>query len=159
VDKTGNTSGQNQILALSDSSSLSFGGWALLTGLLVESVSYHTSQKTYKVSSGHLVDDATTRSTLRVVAGAQPVWFVTNRWHLALDLQTTYKSQKTSSGDFDQTLITPILRYSLDRSALGLPHLYTSLTRGHYDWKAKRASDGSLTDTLWTTQTGFECLF
>jgi hypothetical protein len=64
-----------------------------------------------------------------------------------------------SGNDFNYTLVSPIVRYTLDKNTIGNPQIYTSVTYGKYDWKAKTMADGSKKDSLWTTQTGFECWF
>ena len=133
----------------------------VLTGLWLRNDRFHDAKQVLKIENNALVPDGstTTRSVTSVSVGVQPVYFVTDRLHTALDLNRTYKSQKTDANDFESMLITPIVRYSLDKSSIGNPQIYTSLTYGTYDWKAKKGADGAPTNRLVTTQSGFECWF
>lgn len=161
VDTTGAKSGHDASWVVADSSNLDWGWGGLMTALMAQWETYQSAREVYVARGGSIARDGdeTTRDTVKVAIGAQPVWYVTDRLHAAFDVQVTHKTRKTSNTDFDQALLTPILRYTMNRSALGNPQIYTSVTYGKYDWKTKRTSDGDATDRLWTAQTGFECWF
>jgi hypothetical protein len=79
--------------------------------------------------------------------------------HAALDLNYAGRTKRLSNTDANGIIITPILRYAMNRSAIGTPQIYTSLSYGRYDAETKRQPDGTFKTTLVTTQTGFEIWF
>ncbi len=162
VDTTGKKTGEDMTLALGDSASFTLTSeLSLLTACLVQQERFAASRQVYTVNEGHLTakDGARASVTHKIAVGAQPIYRLKEHLFAAVDLQATYKTVKLSNTDFNQTLVTPILRYSLDQSSLGNPQIYTSLTWGHYDFKAKRDGRNTPTDTLVTTQTGMEVWF
>jgi maltoporin len=161
VDKGGNTSGSDMLIGLSHSSTWDFGVAGILTGLSVQSYSLKNKTQLFKVTDGAIVADGTntTSSTVKVSLGVQPVYYVTDQFHAALDLNYATKTQKTTAADANMTSITPILRYAMNKNPVGSPQIYTSFTYGKYDAKVKAQTNGEFKDSLMTTQTGMEIWF
>ncbi len=163
TDITGNTSGTNTSLGLMSSSSYEFGSFGVVAGLYGLYTSYKDSQQELKVADNKqsLVPDgeATTNNQIKVSAGIQPVFYVTDHFHTALDLNYALTDKKINTTDSNALFVTPILRYAMSRTAIGTPQIYTSLTYGLYDWECVTNAEGKASDTLVTTQTGFEVWF
>jgi len=161
TDPTGMENGRNLVIGLGESASYDFGTFGVLFAAWLQQERFHAEQDVYEVKDNELAlkEDKTTKSVFKTSIGIQPVYYLTDAWHVAVDINVTNRSQKTGPNQFNSTLITPILRYSAERSTLGVPQIYTSLTWGSYDWKAKQDVNGKPTDTLVTTQTGFEIWF
>ena len=160
-DKTGETSGSNSTVGVLHSSAWDLGMAGVLTGFSLQSMSYKDKLPVLKVDDGKIVADGTntTTSTMKVSIGAQPVYYVTDHFHAALDFNYALTTKKVSAADANLLALTPILRYALAKNPVGTPQIYTSLTYGKYDAKVKKATNGEATDTLITTQTGMEVWF
>ena len=133
----------------------------LLTGFSLQSMSFKDKMPVLKVDGGAIVADGTntTTSTMKVSIGAQPVYYVTDHFHAALDFNYAMTTKKIAATDANLLTLTPILRYALAKNPVGTPQIYTSLTYGKYDAKVKKATNGEATDSLITTQTGMEVWF
>jgi hypothetical protein len=162
-DKTGKDSGTNTSVGLMASHSYEFGNFGVLTGLYTKYTSFDDKRQEYKTADGNkqLIEDEgkTTNNVVDASVGVQPVYFATDHVHLALDMNYAFRSKKLSNKDSNALLVTPIVRYAMAKNTLGTPQIYTSFTYGLYDWKAKVDSQGKQTDSLLTTQTGFEVWF
>lgn len=140
---------------------------AILTALSFELTNFHTTRSSYKLSNGAIVPDEDgdsgtkkihSKSTLSV--GFQPVYFVTEKFHAGVDLNLVQHFKKVSANDANAIFVTPIVRYAMNKNALGTPQIYTSVTYGSYEAKIKSKFDGAeKQDKLFTTQTGFEVWF
>ncbi len=171
VDSLGKESGSDMVIGVGDSVSFTTDKVGVLTAIWIEQESYKNKKQVFKVSSGTLIPDGdkTTKSVLKTSLAVQPIYYVTNKVHAALDMNYAAKNMKTSGGvnpdgsfngqDFNSLLVTPIVRYTTAKGTLGNPQIYTSVTYGKYDWKAKKNASGKPTDSLVTTQTGFEVWF
>ena len=161
VDNYGDKSGRDTLLGIAESCNYDFEYFGLLLGAFLEFNQFNDKQQVYKVKSGSLVqdEDNTTKSVVKLSLGVQPVYYITSRLHAALDINKTYQDKYINDYSFSSFLITPILRYSLDKTPIGVPQIYTSITYGQYDWKAKKKGNSELTDNLITTQSGFEIWF
>jgi maltoporin len=170
LDRSGNPSGTDTAVGIMASNTYEFASFGILTGLYLRYDSFKNSRDQYKIAGNKksLVKedgDKTTNNLLSASVGVQPVYYVTDHLHLALDLNYAGASKKIAqpgedtSTDANALLVTPILRYAMNRNVLGTPQLYTSVTYGQYDWKAKKNAKAENTDTLFTTQTGFEVWF
>lgn len=146
---------------LTDTANMDFSRWAMLTGLWVEHDIYNSARPLWKLSGATIVRDgeATTKQSTRYSVGIQPVYFISDQVHAALDLNYAGRTKRLSNTDANAIFITPILRYAMNKSALGTPQIYTSFSYGRYDAETKRQPDGSFKTTLLTTQTGFEIWF
>ncbi len=161
TDKSGETSGANSTVGILHSSAWDLGMAGVLTGFSLESMSYKDKMPVFKVDGGAIVPDGTntTTSTMKVSIGAQPVYYVTDHFHAALDFNYALTTKKVAASDANLLALTPILRYALAKNPVGTPQIYTSLTYGKYDAKVKKATNGEATDSLITTQTGMEVWF
>lgn len=163
VSTDGSESGTNTSLGAMVSNSYELGDYGLLTGLYAKYTSFKNAQQEYQIAddSESLEPDgnATTNNNIEASFGVQPVYYVTNHLHLALDLNYVMESKKLSMASTNAFFATPIVRYAMNKSTLGTPQIYTSITYGMYDWKVKTDANGDKTDALITTQTGFEVWF
>lgn len=169
VDRSGAKSGTDTAVGLMASNTYEFDAFGILTGLYLRYDSFKDSKAEFKIAGNKKAleadGDKTTNNQLSASLGVQPVYYATDHLHLALDLNYAATSKKlkwneqNGSGDANVALITPIIRYAMNRNALGTPQIYTSVTYGMYDWKAKKNAKAEATDALLTTQTGFEVWF
>ena len=169
IDNSGTSSGEDTAIGLMVSNAYEFSDFGILTGLYLKYDSFKDSKQVYKVATGKKSLEAdgetTTNNNITASVGFQPVYYVTDHLHLALDLNYAAKSKKVDwnpedgTGDADAFFATPIIRYAMNRNVLGTPQIYTSLTYGTYDWKVKKNAEAMASDSLVTTQTGFEVWF
>jgi len=146
---------------INDTGNIDFVRWGLLTGLWIEHDIYTNGRPSWKLQGSTIVRDGEnrTKKNTRLSVGVQPVYYISDQVHAALDLNYAMRTQRLSNTDANGLLITPILRYAMNKSALGTPQIYTSFSYGRYDAETKRQPDGSFKTTLVTTQTGFEIWF
>lgn len=132
----------------------------ILYGLMVEHTRFKNAQVRFTVKDDALVPDGaqTSRSGSVVALGLQPVYYLTNRWQLALDLSHTQTS-KVASAKPNMTFVTPIVRYASAANALAAPLFFTSVTYGAYETKSRFNTSGDLKRSSITTQTGCEFWF
>lgn len=156
----GSTVVHNPVVTLATSSSLTLlDNLQALLALDIDLQSFKGSQAVYENKDDVLIkSESKTKSTATISVDVQPVYFVTDRFHVALDAGYVYHSKRINQKDANAFFATPILRYAFDKSALGTPQIYTSVTYGSYDAKVKKSGSG-MSKTLVTTQTGFELWF
>lgn len=132
----------------------------LLFGFMLEHTQFKNAQTRFTVKDNQIVPDGdkTSNSGSVIALGLQPVYYLSDRWQAALDISHTQTS-KVASAKPNMTFITPILRYAAARSALASPMFFTSLTYGSYETQSRFKSNGELTRTSITTQTGCEFWF
>jgi maltoporin len=132
----------------------------VLFGVMIEHTQFKNSQVRFALKDNQIVQDAdkTSRSGSVVALGLQPVYYVTDRWQAALDLSHTQTS-KVGDAKPNMTFVTPIVRYAAARNALASPMFFTSVTYGSYESKVRSNSDGEMSRTGITTQTGCEFWF
>lgn len=161
VDKTGAVSGSNTLIGLNHSSTWDLGAAGILTGFSMQAWSLKNKAQVYKVDNGAIVIDGTntTTSTMRVSVGVQPVYYVTDKLHAALDLNYAMITKKLRDTDANMTAVTPIVRWAMSKNPVGSPQIYTSMTYGMYDAKVKMQTNGEAKNSLITTQTGMEVWF
>jgi hypothetical protein len=163
VDRTGTKSGSDTGIGLMASNAYEFGEYGLLTGLHLFYDSFKDSRPEYKIADDKkslvLDGDKTANNSITYSVAVQPVYYATKNVHLALDLNYAGKTKKVSDADANALLVTPILRYAMEKNVMGTPQIYTSVTYGSYDWKSKKNAKAEATDALVTTQTGFEVWF
>ncbi|NBW81590.1 hypothetical protein EBR21_07535 [bacterium] len=142
-------------------------GWSesdvgLMYSAIVQLTQYKNSQPKYTLKDNTYIADGTStskRNTL-VAVGLQPVYYATPNLHVALDLNHTLTTKVGAEfAKPNMTFITPIVRYAANKNALATPQLFTSVTYGIYESKARLSSTGSPTKTSLTTQTGCEFWF
>lgn len=133
--------------------------FGILTGLSLDVFNYKTERNTFKIENDAHVADGTTKSKTVASVALQPVYFATDRTHIALDLNYTHQTKLLAVGEANAWFVTPILRYAMEKNTLGTPQIYTSMTYGKYAAKVKRNFKNEATDSLVTTQTGFEVWF
>lgn len=162
-DETGASSGTDTSVGLMSSHSYEFGDFGVLAGLYAKYTSFKNEQEELKIADGKqgLEKDGNkkTNNVIDASFGLQPVYYATDHLHLALDLNYALRSKKLATEDTNAVFVTPIVRYAMSKNTLGSPQIYTSVTYGMYDWKAKRDAKNEQTDALLTTQTGFEVWF
>lgn len=134
--------------------------WGMLYGVTIEHTQFNNPQARFTLKDNQIVQDGdkTARSGSVVALGVQPVYFITDRWQAALDLSHTQTS-KVGDAKPNMTFVTPIVRYAAARNALASPMFFTSVTYGSYESKSRFNSDGNLSRTGITTQTGCEFWF
>jgi maltoporin len=169
VSTSGSPSGTNTAVGFMASNSYEFASFGILTGVYLKYDSVKESSQEFKVSSNKKTLEAdgtkTTNNQISSSIGVQPVYYATDKVHLALDLNYAASAKKlgwnaeSRQGDANALIVTPVLRYAMNRNVMGTPQIYTSVSYGHYDWKVKSDAKGNPTDTLVTTQTGFEVWF
>ncbi len=157
-------------IEFTESGSFEFGSVGLLVG------GYVKYQK-FKDEKGFLnkkFEPKLKKSRVIASVDVQPVFYATNNFHLALDINKTFKTlyadrlvdedndgepdaldQEPSAGLF----ITPIARYALAKNTIGQAQVYTSVTYGKLDRKQSVWNGKKATDSLVTMQTGFELAF
>jgi hypothetical protein len=146
-------------------SSVDYEGWAsnnvgLMYGLMVEHTVFKNEQPKYKIENDVLVAKDKGKSNTVVALGLQPVYYITDRLHAALDLNHTLSTKVGPNSDKpNMTFVTPIVRYASNKTALATPQFFTSVTYGIYETKARQSSSGKPTKTSITTQTGCEFWF
>ncbi|NBW80937.1 hypothetical protein EBR21_04205 [bacterium] len=157
----GDSKNYDTTFILNDTANIDFTRWAMLSGVWVEHDIYNTARPLWKLSGSTIIrdGDATTKKSTRYSFGIQPVYFISDQVHAALDLNYAGRTKRLSNTDANGIIITPILRYAMNRSAIGTPQIYTSFSYGRYDAETKRQPDGTFKTTLVTTQTGFEIWF
>lgn len=146
---------------LSDTANIDFPRWSLLTGLWIEHDIYNAARQLWKLSGSTITLDEGkfTKKNTRISVGIQPVYFISDQVHAAFDVNYAMRTKRLSNIDSNGLIMTPILRYAMNKSALGTPQIYTSFSYGRYDAETKRQPDNSYKTTLVTTQTGFEIWF
>ena len=157
----GDKSGSDTSILVQDTTNLDFGVGGILTGIYLEQQMFKEDKQVFKVTNGAVVKDADkkTKSTTKVSLAVQPVYYVADHFHTAVDVNYAFKSQKVDAGNANALLVTPILRYAMNKNPLGTPQIFTSITYGKYDSKIKKDAKGEAKDSLVTTQTGFEVWF
>jgi hypothetical protein len=157
----GDIRGFDTIYFLQDSSIFNFNGWSALSAVAVEQTVFKKEQTVFKVADDGsvLASDAKTKSQRTVALGLQPVLYVTSAFHLALDMNYSFRDKKIDKTQSNALLVTPIIRYALSGNVLGSPQIYTSFTYGRYDLDFKKQLDGSFKNTLSTMQSGIELWF
>ena len=159
-DKSGALSGQDTTIGVGDSSSYEFGNIGLLWCAIIEAKNYDTAQPVMvSTGTGLGAGSKTTHNTTSVSLAMQPVYYVTPKFQAAFDVGYAAIDKKVDTSQANVTTLTPILRYAMNKSTLGTPQIYTSVTYGSYDAKVKKDERGKPSDTLLTTQTGFETWF
>ncbi|NBO38806.1 hypothetical protein EBU99_09505 [bacterium] len=164
---TGSDGGSEKDSLIGLASSGDYEGWSssnigLMYGLMVQHINYKTAQPKYAIENDSFVPNAsdTSKTSTVVAVGVQPVYYITERLHAALDINHTLTTKVGfETAKPNMTFVTPILRYASNKSALATPQFYTSLTYGSYESKARQTSSGTPTKTSITTQTGCEFWF
>lgn len=130
-----------------------------LSGIVILNNTYASFLPVLEISSDRnsLVPDGnnTARITNRFSLALQPVFYFTYHLQFGLDTNFNYVSKKLIANDANSFVITPILKYAFDGELKSNKYIFTSISYGIYDWKVKVLPDGSRTDQLLTTQTGF----
>ena len=146
---------------LNDTANIDFNRWSLMTGLWVEHDIYNSPRQLWKLKGRTIVkdDDNKTKQNTRFSIGFQPVYYISDQVHAAFDVNYAARAKRLSNTDSNGIIVTPILRYAMNKSALGTPQIYASFSYGRYDAETKRQPDGSFKTTLVTTQSGFEIWF
>jgi maltoporin len=146
---------------LTDTANIDFNRWSLMTGLWVEHEIYNSPRQLWKLKGSTIVQDDNnkTKKNTRLSFGIQPVYYISDQVHAAFDVNYAMRTKRLSNTDANGIIMTPILRYAMNKSALGTPQIYTSFSYGRYDAETKRQPNGSFKTTLVTTQTGFEIWF
>jgi hypothetical protein len=131
-------------------------------GLMLEHTQFKNAQPKYSLKNNELIPSptSTSKSNTVLALGMQPVYYITDRLHAALDLNHTLTSKVgLEAAKPNMTFITPIIRYASNKTALATPQFYTSFTYGIYETKARQTASGSASKTSLTTQTGCEFWF
>lgn len=146
---------------LTDTTNIDFNRWSLMTGVWLEHDIYSAGRPQWTLKGSTIVEDEgkTTKKNTKYSVGIQPVYYISDQVHAALDLNYAGRTSRLSNADANGLIVTPILRYAMNKSALGTPQIYTSLSYGRYDAEVKRQPDSAYKTTLITTQTGFEIWF
>ncbi|MEY2986695.1 MAG: hypothetical protein RJB13_216 [Pseudomonadota bacterium] len=146
---------------LSDTTNIDFNRWSLMTGLWLEHDIYSGGRQAWTLKGSTIVeeDGKKTKKNTKYSIGIQPVYYISDQVHAALDLNYAGRTQRLSNADANGIIVTPIIRYAMNKSALGTPQIYTSFSYGRYDAEVKRQPDNAYKTTLITTQTGFEIWF
>jgi maltoporin len=157
----GDSKNYDTTFILTDTANIDFSRWSLLSALWLEHDIYNAPRQLWKLQGSTIVQDGEnkTKSNTRLSFGVQPVYFISDQVHAAFDLNYAMRTKKLSNTDANGLIMTPILRYAMNKSAIGTPQIYTSFSYGRYDAETKRQPDGSFKTTLVTTQTGFEIWF
>ncbi|NBX18060.1 MAG: hypothetical protein EBR09_11910 [Proteobacteria bacterium] len=144
-----------------DTSNIDFTRWAMLSGIWIEHDIYNSGRPLWKLSGSTIVKDGNnkTKQSTRYSFGIQPVYFISDQVHAAFDVNYAGRTKRLSNIDANGIIMTPILRYAMNKSALGTPQIYASFSYGRYDAETKRQPDGAFKTTLVTTQSGFEIWF
>ncbi|MEN9528805.1 MAG: hypothetical protein RI932_678 [Pseudomonadota bacterium] len=161
----GTTGGSKKDTTIGLASSGDYEGFAaekvgLMYGLMIEHTVFKNEQPKFKLQNDALVANGTGKSNTVVALGLQPVYYITDRLHAALDLNHTLTTKVGPGADKpNMTFVTPIVRYASNKNALATPQFFTSVTYGVYETKARQSSSGAATRTSITTQTGCEFWF
>lgn len=141
-------------IEFTESGSFDFGSLGILVGAIVKYEKYKNEEPMTKKNGTQ------TTAKNRVVASVdvQPVFYATNNFHLALDVNKIFKTKYTRDRSA-ALLITPIARYALAKNTIGQAQVYTSVTYGKYDQDNSVFNGKKNTDSLVTMQTGFELAF
>ncbi|MFZ9520861.1 MAG: carbohydrate porin [Silvanigrellaceae bacterium] len=134
----------------------------LMYSAIVQVTQYKNAQPKYSLKDNAYVanGDSTSKRNTLVAVGLQPVYYATPNLHLALDLNHTLSTKVGAEfAKPNMTFITPIVRYATNKNALATPQLFTSVTYGIYESKARLSSTGTPSKTSLTTQTGCEFWF
>ena len=141
-------------IELTESGSFDFGSLGVLVGAIVKYEKYKDEVQMTKKNG----TQTTAKSRVVASVDVQPVYYATNNFHLALDINKIFKTKYT--GDRSAALlITPIARYALAKNTIGQAQVYTSVTYGKYDQDDSIFNGKKNTDSLVTMQTGFELAF
>lgn len=147
-------------IGISDSSEFYFnriGG--LLTALVFTNNTYSASLPVLQPSSDNmsLVPDGTLTSihSNKFSIDVQPIFFLSRNWHLGADLNFNYVAPKLFSNDANALLLTPLIRYAIDKKLNSTEYFFISAGYGFYDWKIKTYSNGVQTNGMFSTQAGF----
>ena len=157
----GDSKNYDTTFILTDTSNIDFNRWAMLSGVWIEHDIYNSGRPLWKLSGTTIVRDGEqkTKHSTRYSFGIQPVYFISDQVHAAFDFNYAGRTKRLSNIDANGIIMTPILRYAMNKSALGTPQIYASLSYGRYDAETKRQPDGAFKTTLVTTQSGFEIWF
>ncbi len=163
----GQTSGSDKDTIVGLATSGDYEGWAsenfgLMYSAIYEQTFFKVAQPKYFLKGNNYEAHATTKSKNSTVlaVGLQPVYYATDKLHLALDLSHTATNKiGIANQKPNMTFITPIVRYAANKNALATPQLFTSVTYGYYESKARRTAEGTPTHSSVTTQTGCEFWF
>jgi len=148
-------------------SSGDYEGWSssdvgLTYGAMIQLTQYKYAQPKFALEDENFKKDgdSTSKSGTVVALGLQPVYYITPQVHVALDLNHTLTNKVgDENAKPNMTFVTPILRYATNKNALATPQIYTSVTYGIYESKARLTPSGTPTKTSFTTQTGCEFWF
>jgi len=163
----GQTSGSDKDTIFGLATSGDYEGWASDDVGLVYSAIYQQTVFKNAQPKYTLIDDAykasessSSKNSSMLAIGLQPVYYATPNVHIALDLNHTLTNKVgAEAAKPNMTFITPIVRYAANKNGLGTPQLFTSVTYGVYESKARRTASGSISKTSITTQTGCEFWF
>lgn len=163
----GQTSVSNKDTVFGLATSGDYEGWTsddfgLMYSAFYEQTFFKTAQPKFVLKGTEYEAHPTTKSKNGTVlaVGVQPVYYVTDKLHAALDLSHTYTNKISSSSKKpNMTFVTPIVRYAANKNALATPQLFTSVTFGIYESKSRRTAAGTASGTSLTTQTGCEFWF
>ena len=99
-------------IEFTESGSFDFGAVGILVGALVKSESYKDKQDFVKADDKTKAD----KDDSRIIASVdvQPVAYVTDNFHVALDVNKIYKSRIKPDERGGALYVTPIARYSLE---------------------------------------------
>ena len=142
-------------ITFTDSGSFEFGSVGLLVGALVKYEKYK-NKITFQDKKGK---EKNAKSRVVASVDVQPVFYVTDKFHLALDINKTFRPKYKAGETPAALLVTPIARYALAKNTIGQAQVYTSVTYGKYDVKNSVFNGKKFTDSLVTMQTGFELAF
>lgn len=164
---TGMSGSNNKDTIFGLASSGDYEGWktesvGLMYGLMVEHTQFKKAQPKYTLVNDEFIPSATatSSSSTTMAVGLQPVYYITDRLHAALDVNHTLTTKVgTASAKPNMTFITPIVRFASNKTALATPQFFTSVTYGVYETKARLTASGKPSKTSITTQTGCEFWF
>lgn len=134
----------------------------IMYSALLQQTQFKNAQPKYKIENDTFVpkSGATSKSGTLVALAVQPVYYVSDKVHVALDLSHTLTNKVGAElAKPSMTFITPIARYAANKTALATPQLFTSVTFGIYESKARLNAAGTASKTSVTTQTGCEFWF
>lgn len=161
----GTSGGSQKDTLLGFASSGDYEGWSahnigLMYGLMLEHTQFKVAQKKFSVVDSKLVENGTSKSNTVIALGLQPVYYINDRLHAALDLNHTRTTKVGADSEKpNMTFVTPILRYASNKTALATPQFFTSFTYGMYETKARKNATGTPSANAFTTQTGCEFWF
>ncbi len=172
TNEVGYTCNDNKLteIEFTESGSFEFGSVGLLVGGYVK----YQKFKDKEVFLNKKFEPKLKKSRVIASVDVQPVFYATNNFHLALDINKTFKTlyadmpvDENNDGEPDALnqdpsaglFITPIARYALAKNTIGQAQVYTSVTYGKLDRKQSVWNGKKATDSLVTMQTGFELAF